>query len=114
MTFEIKVRGASSAPIMSDYLCPEHGPFEDLVARPAPDGVPCPQCGEFSTWLPCAPRIKRPVFVSCHRGKNDEKPFPEAMDTEPLADGMPLHEWKKQRAEMWNAHDYAEFKKEYG
>jgi len=111
MTYTVKLRGSSSAPIAADYMCETCGPFETIVARPAPDEIPCDQCAAPATWLPCAPRIKHPLFVSCHRGKADEKPYPEACDTEPLADGMPLHEWKKRRAEMWNAHDYAEFKR---
>lgn len=114
MTWTIKTRGDGTAPILGEWTCPEHGTFEAIVPRAELDAQPCPQCGARSPWTISAPTIHQRAFVSCHRGKSDEKPFPTAMDTEPLADGkVTLNEWKKQRAEMWNAHEYDEFKKEF-
>jgi hypothetical protein len=111
MTWTMKTRGTSSAPIVADYRCAEHGLFELLVERPTPDEQPCPECATPAPWSPSSPRIKHPAFISTYRGKSDPKPFAEAMDTEPLADGkVTLQEWKKQRAEMWARSDYDEFK----
>lgn len=110
MTFRVKTRGDSSAPIMCEYACPEHGVFDELVARDIPDSIPCPRCGASSSWTPSAPRLKFKIVTDVHRGKSDEKPHPMACDTEALADGMDLNEWKAKRAAAWRSHDYDEWK----
>lgn len=120
MAWTIKTRGARG-PMLAEYLCPEHGRHDELVDRDANGDPPefklCTvatgdeECGWSCEFVMSTPRIKHPAFISTHRGKSDEKPFPEAMDTEPLADGkVTLQEWKKQRAEMWARSDYDEFK----
>ena len=137
-TFTIKIRGASSQPTMAEYMCPVHGRFDLVVERDANGdppaeakcehwfskeeteavghawhGHPTLFCGEWSPYVISAPmgRVKRGEVT---RGKADEKPTPFALDTEALADGMSLKEWKKRRADMWRAKDYAEFKKNIG
>jgi hypothetical protein len=120
MAFVVKIRGARGV-MLAEYDCPEHGRHEELVQRDEsgdpPEFANCTllsrgvECDWSSELVLSAATIHRPAFVSANRGKNDPKPFPEAMDTEPLADGkVTLQEWKKQRAEMWHASDYAEFK----
>lgn len=106
MTWLIKVRGDIGAPILADYRCPAHGVFEEIVERPAPDYLACPECNDVSPWTPSSPLIKSPTFISTHRGKSDEKPHPMALDTEPLADGkVTMAEFRKQREAAWRAHD---------
>lgn len=83
--------------IVREYDCPGHGLFEMLVRRSEdPPTEPCPECG-----APCPVVISAPLFRpqrgAVARGGIAEKPFPHALDTEPLADGMPLAEWKAKR-----------------
>lgn len=111
MTWTIKTRGDCAGPILSEYRCPEHGVFEAVVPRDEhddpPDRMPCPfSCPHDAAWTPSSPRIKHPAFLSAHRGKNDDKPHPFVLDTEPLADGRETYaEFQKRRAAMWAAHD---------
>lgn len=106
MPWVIKTRGASNAPIVSDYLCGDCGYFEAIVERPAPDLMPCPDCGKAAEWTISAVRIKHPTFISCHRGKSDPAPYAEALDTEALADGkITYNEFRKKRRAMWEASD---------
>jgi len=42
MTWILKSRGDSTAPIVAEYECPVHGRFEAIVARPSPDVLECP------------------------------------------------------------------------
>lgn len=106
MTWSVKTRGASSAPIVSDYRCPEHGLFEAVTERPAPDWIECTVCDAESPWTVSAVRLRFPAFVSVSRGKSDEKPHPYVLDTEPLADGrVTLDEFRKQREKLWRAAD---------
>jgi hypothetical protein len=117
MTWSLKVRGGNRAPMLADYVCPEHGLFEVVVARDELGDPPaehfCPleledgnTCGRASEWTISAPTIRHPAFLSCHRGKADEKPNPYVLDTEPLADGRETYaEFSKRRAAMWAAHD---------
>lgn len=97
MSWIRKFRGDNTAPITSDYDCAEHGRFEATLPRvggEAPDTTPCPTCGAPATWCVPSPRGRvKPGEVV--QGKVMEYP-PEqvCLDTRPLADGMPLAEWK--------------------
>jgi len=98
VTWTIKVRGAPSTYEAAEYECPAHGRFAATVPRPAPDNYPCAECGHASAWRFPTPhgRVK---LGEVAQGKVMEYP-PESvcLDTRPLADGMPLAEWKaKQR-----------------
>lgn len=42
MSWTMKLRGDSTAPILSEYECPVHGRFEVTVPRPAPVELECP------------------------------------------------------------------------
>lgn len=42
MSWILKLRGDSTAPILAEYECPVHGRFEITLPRPAPDVVSCP------------------------------------------------------------------------
>ncbi len=44
-------------------------------------------------------------------GASDQAPFPHALSTKALADGMPLKEFKAQRKKMWRDKTRAENKK---
>lgn len=89
-----KVRGDSKAPIAADYECEACGWFALTVSRPAPDTQPCPTCSAPAPWRFPMPhgRVKPGEIV---KGKVMEYP-PESvcLDTRPLADGVPYHEWK--------------------
>lgn len=100
MSWLRKFRGDATAPIRADYECPVHGRFDVTIARvdgDAPDETACPTCGRMSCWRPPAPhgRVKAGEVV---QGKTMEYP-PQAVcaDTRPLADGMPLAEWRRKQ-----------------
>lgn len=100
MSWLRKFRGDSTAPILSDFECPAHGRFEATTPRVdggAPDSTPCSTCGASSAWRMPAPRtaVKAGEVV---QGKVMEYP-PErvCLDTRPLADGMPVHEWRQKQ-----------------
>ncbi len=124
MTFTVKTRGAASGLALAEYLCPEHGRFELLVERnekgDAPDVVPCActgsilriaealglvkpgdyeevQCGRPATWTISAPKPKVlsvPATAVTRGGDLKDRP-PGMLDTRPLAEGMPMSEWRK-------------------
>lgn len=83
--------------VLVEFRCPTHEVFELLVPRPVPDDAPCPQCGATSPWTPSAVKTYMPVAVVVTGGSN-ERP-PHALDTRPLADGMPAHKWAKRERE---------------
>jgi hypothetical protein len=91
--------------IQSDYGCPTHGPFEQMVASPAPDDVPCPSCGAAAPWIPF-PVMGRMRMVEAARGGSDRPSGPLAMDTRELGEGMPLSEWRAKREQAWREHDH--------
>lgn len=123
MTFTIKMRGDSTAPIVAEYECPIHGIFSVTVPRPAPDtyrcqeiveishsceNPPCGDCGynqrecdEISQYRFPTPGAMRTKRGEVSTGKVMDYP-PEAvcMDTRPLADGMPYDQWKAGRAKV--------------
>lgn len=84
--------------ISVEYMCPEHDRFEALVERPAFDFMSCPHCGALAPWVVSAPRVKIPT-ASVSTGKSSGPPSLGYLDTRALGDGMPLKEWKAQRAE---------------
>ena len=113
MTWTIKQRPhVVGAPMTADYECPKHGRFELLVERDAngdpPSELWCPviaeaainHCGRSAPWRISAPSLKRdsvPCFAAVRGGDTERRPG--MLDTRPLAEGMPMSEWKaKQRA----------------
>jgi hypothetical protein len=117
MTFIVKTRGDSSRLIEHEYLCDQHGRFSQLVPQAdAPDSVPCPVevdcdhqgtshacvCGLPSPWSPSsAPAVHTQFVVSATQGKSAAKPHETALDTRPLGEGQKFHDWKKDRAKIW-------------
>jgi len=97
--------------ICNEYCCPKHGRFDCLVDTPAPDAVDCPECEMPSPWVISAPygRLKRGEVT---QGRVAEPEHPGQMDTRPLADGMPLNEWKKQREKVRRDQTLAKLKRE--
>lgn len=111
MTFTIRLRGAPHATELADYECPVHGRFELQVDRPAPDNAACPvwvtedetrsvPCQHRAEWRISAPGAVR-MGTQLVQGKVGEYPGEQyVMDTRPLADGMPLAEFKSRRAKV--------------
>lgn len=117
MTFVIKHKPQPGAPMVAEYVCPEHGRFEALVQRDEngdpPSDVNCgaieegedddgieyvDQCLVRAELVVSAPKVKfwsrDPVPIG-YASKSDEKD-PRALDTEPLATGkMTKAEWRK-------------------
>jgi hypothetical protein len=101
--------------IVAEYLCPEHGRFDELVERQengeAPDAVQCPcpindaTCGLSSSWTISAP-LGRVKIGEVTQGKVRKAEVPTWTDTEPLANGMSVSDWKKKRAKTWRDHRY--------
>jgi hypothetical protein len=107
--YTVRIRGAGVA--YREYTCPEHGVIELLVElATSGDPRPCPTCGVASERTVTAPRLNIPLGT-VQRGRYEASDHPMAMDTRPLADGMPLHEWKAERQKKWDAFDRAEMKK---
>lgn len=118
MTWTLKLRGDPTGTIIHEYLCPLHGRFEAEVSRAdVPDEVRCEAmgpgavrqgeqwhavpCGASSPWSPSGitSRVKPGEVV---RGKVETTGLPAdvCMSTQALADGMPLAEFKAQRAKL--------------
>lgn len=87
--------------ILSDFLCPVHGPFEALAPSSA-DTAPCPECGFDSPWLP-SPVSGRVVRGAVSQGKSDPPPFAHATDTRAIGEGQSVDEWKAERRKMWQS-----------
>jgi hypothetical protein len=81
---------------LADYRCDAclmiHESLED---RPAPEARECPMCGEQAERI-ISGTYTGTVYGRFVTGKSDERP-PGAMDTRPLAEGMPHHEWRELR-----------------
>lgn len=110
MTWVLKERGDTGGTVRLEYRCPVHGLFAIDVPRAfspdtarciSRDGVPAGMsCNELSNWVPTvgAARVR---LGEVAQGKSDARP-PEdiVMDTRPLADGMPLHEFRERRKKI--------------
>jgi hypothetical protein len=77
--------------IIFDFECPEHGKFESMEKRPAPDTVPCPKCEK-----PSERRMPDPFgrvnfgagrYFDVVRGSKEPTP-PGCVDTESFADNF--------------------------
>lgn len=102
--FKVTLRGSPTGP--REYVCPEHGPFEMVVAlATSSTPQPCPVCSMPSERGLDANIVARSSLVSFARGKGDEPP-PYATTTAALADGMPLSEWKANRRKLWKDRDW--------
>ena len=120
MTWTMKLRGDPTGTITHEYLCPVHGRFDVEVKRvEVPDSVTCsawlwpaedvhpsnhhyvPRCGLSSPWSPSG-IVSRVKQGEVSQGKIETAGLPGhvCMDTRPLADGMPLAEFKAQRAKL--------------
>lgn len=97
--------------IVREYLCPDHGRFEIIESRnTATDpGRACPDCGAIAEWVISAPKTKT-TWASVERGGVADAPVPWALDTRPLAEGMPLGEFRAKRAKEHNDRRHAEIK----
>jgi len=120
MTFTIKHRSMPGAPMIAEYMCPEHGRFELTVERDGNGDPPATmECLAFNScdsemesvanWptdKPCG--LASPFVISATNGKVDSMPCtavtrggdmkdrpPGMLDTRPLAEGMPMSEWRK-------------------
>lgn len=102
MTWTVKIRGDASAPIAAEYECPEHGRFEVTMPRDRlPHAMPCLACDASSPWRFPMPGAVRVPLGAVAQGKSDARPSEDiVMDTRPLADGMPLHEFRERRKKI--------------
>lgn len=102
--FVLKLSGVPEAP--REYECPEHGPFEIVVdLATSRDPRPCPECGAASERTLSTNLVTTVCPYSFVRGKSDPPPNPMVMDTRPLAEGMPLKEWRKKNRAKWRGYD---------
>jgi hypothetical protein len=86
MSWILRSRGDSTAPILVDYECPADGRFEATVRRPAPDTAPCPICSRPSSWCPPAPRCRAKPGEVVQGKVMDYPPANVCLDTRALAD----------------------------
>lgn len=73
---------------------------ESLEQAPVPASMPCQICGGDAEHVISAPKVKT-VWATVTRGKNskDDRP-PRALDTEALADGMKMSDWRAMRKKL--------------
>ena len=120
MTWRLTVRSNPGSVVTADYECPVHGRFEAVVERDANGdpqaGAECPQqtgcividehggqhvqiCRAPSPWVIAAAGHVKVKAGEVSRGKSDARPADRhVMNTECLADGMSMTEFKKRRA----------------
>lgn len=108
--YTVKIRGGGGYE-SRDFSCEEHGVFDALIQRGLREPQPCPACGRDSEMVMSAP-LGRVKLGEVTRGKVEPAPSPYALDTQPLADGMPLGEFKKQRRKLWDDKRRADWKRE--
>lgn len=97
---------------MSEFHCETCGIFEQLVERPIPDFVACPECAELAAWTISAPHPKVlsvPCFAEVRGGDTERRPG--MLDTRPLAEGMSMSEWKKKQEPARQERRYQALKK---
>lgn len=97
MTWKYKTSGDPSAPIAAEYACPTHGVFEEMVERPSPDYMPCPECNDVSPWTITAAPVGRVRKVEVVRGGWQKPERPTWLDTRELGEGMEKQEWLDKR-----------------
>ncbi len=113
MSFTIRTRGAHSQLMLQDFLCPECGFISALAPRDC-DGIQCPDgCGNVAGWVISAP-FGWVNGVSVVRGGVAKADSPMYLDTRPLGEGMPMAEWKANRAKLQLERRHKERKKLYG
>lgn len=95
--------------IVAEYVCPVHGRFEETLERDtngdAPDSIPCGAvdgeaiCPLEAPWTISAPKTKvwSVTPTAAVRGGDMKDRPPGMLDTRPLAEGMPMSEWKKKQ-----------------
>lgn len=118
MSYTIRVRGDSSAPITVEYLCPVHGRWTETLPRDrVPDAIKC------TKWSPDAGTCRElaPLVISStatklqygavQTGQSDERP-PGALDTRPIADGIPVEKWRKMTHAKIYKERFAKIRKE--
>lgn len=110
MTFTVRIRGASSQPMLQDFLCDSCGPISALAPRDC-DGIPCPDCDGFAYWVISAPMVG-PEKATVDRGSVAKPDSPYYCDTRELGAGMPLSEWKAKRAKYHQERRWREFKRD--
>lgn len=79
-----------------EFSCPKHGRFDVLVPRAEdPDYATCPICTASSSWVISAPMVRNLTarVQAVTTAKSDER-RPGMLDTRPLAEGMPMKEWR--------------------
>lgn len=126
MTWTLKLRGSTDRPIAAEYLCPVHGRFTRDVQRDAngdpPAELPCPDrltvvdscalyatprhggsvCGLTSPYVISAPaRVKVRLVEAAVRGKSEKPEFKTWTNTDNLAEGQDLEDWRADRAKVW-------------
>jgi hypothetical protein len=127
MSFKIILRGGRTRTIAAEYECPVHGRFEIDVERDdagdAPErircpcwnapcgacpeckrGDPCPwnwgMCGTAAEWRISSP-LARVRKIEAVKGKSATYERKTWTDTRNLGEGQPLHEWREDRAKIW-------------
>lgn len=97
--------------VLLEYACRLCGArHESLEARSAPaKTIPHPPCGcaAVADRVVSAPKVKTCWASAVTTAKSEPRPGPAAMDTRPLAEGMPPSQWRKKRSEMWRDRDRA-------
>ena len=84
--------------LLSAYACSSCGPFESLELRSSPSPTrPCPDCaspGDLVEYAGFQTVNHDNRITAVATGKSDAHDNPNMLDTRPLAEGMPMKEWR--------------------
>lgn len=112
MSYRIIIRGARARYRAQEFACNDcEILWSETVAKG--DSVNC-ECGQEAEPVISASMLGGSWRASAvSRGEN-EKPPPGSYSTEAIADGMPVSEWRAQRAKIHRARRSAEARQETG
>lgn len=119
MSYKVTMRGAPTRHEQVEYRCTSCSRvtevFEERSASPQTVPCPNPACEQGGAErIFSAPMVGTNWAGDVVRGAHDERQHKAVMDTRPLAEGMPMGEWKKKRREMYRDKDIAEIKAKVG
>lgn len=84
--------------ILRDYRCRACAATTEHLLRRDEAAPPCACGGELEVVI-SAVFGRTPRVTAVSRGRSDQPP-PGAMDTRPLAEGQPYHEWRAERRKI--------------
>jgi len=136
LTWKLKVRTNPGSVVTAEYECLDHGRFELTIVRDErgdpPEWVHCTwrnpdltdddrahpsavDCVNACRHVMSSPGHVKVSLCSVVQGRSAARPDERyVMNTEKLADGMPYHEWKAERAKIHRDESLRRVRKAFG